>query len=151
MDLSDYHPVDGALLLVDFRKAFDSLSWEFLHYALETFGFGSNFQCYVEMYKNISSTVINNGNTTKYFNLQCGISKGCPVSAYLFILCVELLATRIRELDDFRGLVINDHIYKFLQFADDTVLVARNKRDIAVGLHILQEFGKCSGLVINKD
>jgi hypothetical protein len=42
-DLMDYleeNDMDGLLLLVDFEKAFDSVEWNFLRKALESFNFG---------------------------------------------------------------------------------------------------------------
>ena len=42
------------------------------------------------------SCIINGDNTTKYFKLQKGTRKGDPVSAYLFILCLEIVFILIK-------------------------------------------------------
>ncbi len=42
------------------------------------------------MYNNIESTVINNGSTRGYFKLERGLRQGYHVSAYLFILTIEI-------------------------------------------------------------
>jgi hypothetical protein len=102
------------------------------------------------MYNDISSMVINNGNTTKEINLQRGIRQGCPASAYLFILCSELLSTYIRNCENIKGIVLDGKTHKVLQFADDTVLLAKDSNDIKEYLKILNDFGLCSGLRINK-
>ncbi len=44
------------------------------------------------MYNNIESAVLNNGFTGNYFTLQRGVRQLCPISAYLFILLIEVLA-----------------------------------------------------------
>ena len=60
----------GLLLCIDFEKAFDSLSWTFMHKVLKAYGFGESLcQWIVTFYKNIKSTVIVNGNTSEWINI----------------------------------------------------------------------------------
>ena len=65
-------------IVVDFRKAFDSIEWEFLFKTLEKFNFGNMFMRYTIRYTDISSCVGNNGFYSGYFNLTRGIRQGCP-------------------------------------------------------------------------
>ena len=39
--------IEGICLFIDFEKAFDSLEWEYLFKALDTFQFGSDFKTWV--------------------------------------------------------------------------------------------------------
>ena len=152
-DLIDYakiHNLSGILLLIDFEKAFDSLDRKFLNYTLEKYGFGNKFKNLVNLlYNNITSRVINNGFTTDSFNLLRGIRQGCPVSAYFFILCAELLADAIRQDESIQGLSINQQTYKILQYADDAIIIAKDLNDVNKILRTLKIFGECSGLKIN--
>ncbi len=76
---------------VDFEKAFDSLNWIFLFKVLKHVNFGDKIIDHIKMlYNNIESTVINNGDTGKYSKLERGVRQGCPLSAYLFILAIEI-------------------------------------------------------------
>ena len=131
-------------MLIDFEKAFDSLSWEFLAYTLKSMGFGEVFQKYIRMlYANISSTVINNGHCTTFFGLERGIRQGCPASANLFILCAELLAVSIRRSTLIKGISIGEHVYNVLQFADDTLIITKDLEGIKESLNLMKSFVDC--------
>ena len=144
--------INGTMMLIDFEKAFDSLSWDFLLYTLKSMGFGETFIHYIKLlYTNISSAVLNNGHCTNTFNPERGIRQGCPASANLFIMCAELLAVSIRNCESIRGINIGIHEYKILQFADDTLIITRDMTDIKKTLSIMQSYGDCSGLYVNKE
>jgi hypothetical protein len=150
MTYCDENDISGIMAFLDFEKAFDSIDWNFLNHTLRTFGFGQYFIDWINIfYASTNSSVMNNGHIAKSFNLQRGISKGCPISAYLFILCVELLAQRIRECAEMEGLIINSKIYKILQFADDTVLILKNQTSLSTALSLIDRFYKVSGLKLN--
>ncbi len=103
----------GIILTVDFEKAFDSISWKFIDRTLEAFNFGPFFRrCINILYKNISSSIINNGEISEWFNPQRGVRQGCPISPYLFIMAVELLAISIRENSKIKGIEIDGCILK---------------------------------------
>ena len=72
-------------------------------------------------YTNISSCVINNGTTSTYFAVDRGVRQGDPLSPYLFVLGVEILAHMIRVNENIKGLKIMNQIIKLLQYADDTL------------------------------
>jgi exonuclease III len=148
---SNQGEVEGIIMLVDFEKAFDSVDWSFLMYTLDNFNFGSYFKGLVQMlYNEITSTVINNGHCTDHIKLQRGIRQGCPASAYLFILIAELLACHIRNNENLKGINVCNTVQKIMQFADDTVLLARDSSDIKTYLSILYNYSKVSGLKVNK-
>lgn len=52
----------GMILLIDFEKAFDSISWSFMFKALKLFNFGSNIIRWVKtLYTDAKLCVIQNG------------------------------------------------------------------------------------------
>ena len=61
----------GYILLIDFKKAFDSIEWPFLIKCLKLYNFGENFIRWVQLlHKNIESCVTNNGYLSQPFNFE---------------------------------------------------------------------------------
>ena len=53
MHYKEQNNMPGLLLLVDFEKAFDSITWSFLYKVLEFFGFGNSIISWIKtLYKN---------------------------------------------------------------------------------------------------
>ena len=142
--------MDAIILLIDFEKAFDSISWSFLDKALAKFNFGSDFRKWVKvLYANSESAVINNGYFTRFFKLERGVRQGCPLSVYLFILVVELLACEIRNNTLIKGIPLINCELKISQMADDTTIFLKEENSIPVLFDVLKKFAICSGLKTN--
>ena len=89
MDVND---IEAILFFADFEKAFDLVEHSFIISTLKAFGFGPDFIHWVKtFFKNVESCVMNNGRSTGYFPLERGSRQGDPISAYLFILSLEIL------------------------------------------------------------
>ena len=85
----------------------------------------------------------NNGYFSEYFNIQRGVRQGCPVSSITFILCVEVLAIKVRNSGSLRGFQFGyQKSIKLAQYADDGVLFLNNKLELGSALNILEKFGK---------
>ncbi len=103
------------------------------------------------LYNNIESTVINNGNTGDYFKLERGVRQECTLSAYLFILAIEVLANKIRFEKNLKGINNNNKTIKLSMLADDLTLILTILGSVENALKLLNEFSQCSGLKINID
>ncbi len=86
------------------------------------------------MYNNIESTLNNNGNTGGYFKLERGVKHGCPLSAYLFILGIEILANKIRYDKNIKGIKIDNKMIKINLLADDLTLILQDLKSIEYAL-----------------
>ena len=87
----------GLRLFLDFEKASDTLEWPFIRKTFEHFGFGPSLLNWLKVfYCNSESCILNDGRASNFFELNRGVKQGCPLSPYLFILSVEVLANAIR-------------------------------------------------------
>ena len=113
LDLLEYTKLEnlpGILISIDFEKAFDSVSWKFLEIVMrEKFKFDDSFIKWITvLYNGACSCILNNGFTSMYFSLQRGVRQGDPLSPYLFILVVEVLACFIRQNKQIQGIEVRD-------------------------------------------
>ena len=62
MNYTEKKPKMMDLMLIDFEKAFDSISWRFMFNVLEKFGFGQGFIEWIKILnQNITASVIQAG------------------------------------------------------------------------------------------
>ena len=101
IDLYDYvenNDMPGALLSIDYEKAFDSVEHVFMIEVLKRFNFGEQFIRWMKIfYRNPLFRVKNNGWISQPYTMYRGLRQGCPISALKFILVVEVLANVIRK------------------------------------------------------
>ena len=142
---------DGLILLVDFEKAFDSLSWTYIQEILPKFNLGPNFIKWISMFQNDSqSRVILNGHLSDPFKLKRGCRQGDPISPYIFILCSEILALAIKNEPNFEGIKVLEKDHRLNQYADDTsIFMKASSANLNMSLKILNWFYSKSGLKIN--
>lgn len=101
-------------------------------------------------YTDITASVQLNGYLSDFFTIGRGCRQGDPICPYIFILCAEILAIKIRNTKDIKGITIGGVEYKIFQFADDTsLLLDGSENSLNCTLNILQEFAFYSGLKVN--
>ena len=150
MEFTERYQMNGLLVAIDFQKAFDSINHDFMFKALSVFNFGPSLIRWIQIfYKNISSTVMNNGYTTPPFKIFRGVRQGDPLSPYLFIICLEILAINIRLNKDIRGIMVGNEEIKLEMFADDMTAFLRDHASLDTLLNMVDSFSLHSGLKIN--
>ena len=139
------------LLLIDFEKAFDSISHSFIIKTLHFFGFGYSFIKWINLLLNDVSSCINHcGNITERFKVGRSCRQGDPISPYLFILCIEIMAIKIRQDSSVKGFRMGNFEHKIYIYADDLTAYLDGTEESLRGLvNILDKFHGASGLKIN--
>jgi hypothetical protein len=123
---------------------------------LKKLNFGETFIRWIKLLYNMPLAKLKvNGWISGPICLPRGIRQGCPISAMLFILCTEMLATAIITNKDIQGLKIpteqNNNIteQKWSQYADDTSILLKDENQIANTIETISSFSSVSGLTLN--
>ena len=150
---TDKEQIPGLLLLVDFSKAFDSVSWSFIQKSLDFFNFGPDIKRWIKtLYNKANSCVQVNGQYSDWFNIERGVRQGDPSSPYLYLICAEILSLMIRTNDEIKGIKMKDKEFLLSQFADDTSLgLDGSERSFTAAIHTFDRFSLISGLHMNCD
>ena len=142
--------IPGLILLIDFEKAFDTVSWKFINKVLTYFNFGPSIKSWINMFRNDSeSCIIQNGFMSDFFKLKRGCRQGDPISPYIFILSAEILGKMIRKNENIKGITIHNKEFRLNQYADDTqVFLDGTEESLRETLSVLNIFYHMSGLKI---
>ncbi|GKA64535.1 RNA-directed DNA polymerase, eukaryota [Tanacetum coccineum] len=86
---------------VDFKKAYDSVRWDYLDDVLKKFGFGDMWCGWIQgCLRSSWGSVIVNGSPMKEFQFFKGLKQSDPLSPFLFILIMESLHISFQRLVD---------------------------------------------------
>ena len=97
-----------------------------------------------------SSVIVNGHNISKGFDISRGCRQGDPISPYLFVLVVEVLAEMIRNNTNIKGITIDEVEFKLTQYADYTTLILDGSTgSLNNVMKTLDNFYNMCGLKIN--
>eukprot|EP00268_Persea_americana_P052212 TRINITY_DN5839_c0_g1_i1.p1 TRINITY_DN5839_c0_g1~~TRINITY_DN5839_c0_g1_i1.p1 ORF type:complete len:231 (-),score=32.34 TRINITY_DN5839_c0_g1_i1:1344-2036(-) len=145
----------GSLCMqLDISKAFDKISWPFLFKSLHFFGFSATWTKLIrECVCTTKGSVLINRSPFGFFESNCGLRQGDPLSPYLFILAEEILSLNIQNL------VNNNLIFPLskapntpchLLYADDILLFLKGHKSSLLALKkVLEDYQSSSGQLIN--
>ena len=93
-------------------------------------------------YNNLSSCVLNNGFFSSPFQLERGVRQGDPLSPYLFLICIEIMAISIRTNENIEGIKIGEDETRSLLYTEDMTSTLANISSVEKVIQILNEFKK---------
>ena len=97
----------GIAIFLDFRKAFDTVEWDYLKAALQRFNFGPDILTWFDViYNKASSCVLDNGYASDFFLLERGVRQGYSWSGLLFVIGIELLSNAIQKDPTIKGIQV---------------------------------------------
>nr|GEV96418.1 hypothetical protein [Tanacetum cinerariifolium] len=117
---------------LDFKKAYDSVRWDFLDDILRKFGFGDKWRMWIQSYlKSLRGLIIINGSPTEEFQFFKGLKQ--------------------EEAEMFKGIKIGPTVtLSHMFYADDVVFIRKwCESNITTLVYVLDCFHKASGLKIN--
>ena len=148
---------------IDYRKAFDNIDRLKLWKKLVKYNIhGKLFNVVYNLYKHAKSCIKLNGSKSSYFNCMSGVRQGENLSPLLFSIFLSdlesFLSTHYEGLPKFK-----DSVYTLLKeedtelflnlfvllYADDTIILSENERQLQLAINGMNEYCKASGLQIN--
>jgi len=120
--------IPGVVLKLDYEKAYDRVSWDFLFEVFKTRNFSPVWTNWMELLVKGGSVGVNmNGEESSFFSPGKELRQGDPISPFLFNLVVVALNRMLEKAA--RGGLIKGLLTDFtpngiisLQYADDTII-----------------------------
>lgn len=144
----------GILISLDQEKAFDRVDHSFLMNLLQHFGFGPSFCRWIStLYCGANMRIMVNGWLSRKIDLQRGVRQGDSLSPMLYILCVEVLAAKVRNTPAIEGFLLpgaRGKCFKVGQYADDTTGFLKSLLSLRVLLDVISFYEKGSGAKLNR-
>ena len=101
-------------------------------------------------YDKLTANIILNGEKLKAFSRKSGTRQGCLLSALLFNIVLEVLATAIRQTKEIKGIHLGREEIKQSLYADNMILYIENLKDSTQKLlELINKFSKVAGYKIN--
>ena len=141
----------AAMLALDWKMAFDSVNPEILALALKRFGLNAHL---VDLISNIYAerrfVVAEGGHISHQKPQLAGISQGCPLSPFLFILVMTVvLEDSIRALKPEDQAKYNKGDLSALLYADDTLLIGGAENSLQHFLDSIANVGSKFGFELH--
>ena len=141
----------GILLSLDQEKAIDPVDRSFLSNLLQHFGFGPWFRaCIATLYKGAYMQVLVNDFLSDPIYVERGVRQGDALSPMLYVLCVELLASKIRATSGIESFLLPGADGSQFKYVDDTTAFVKNETSLSMLFNAISDFENGSGAKLNR-
>ena len=145
----------GLIVALDAKKAFDSVSHQYIETCLRKFGCEKFVKIFKILYSELETDILLNGKLLKGYKILRGVKQGDALSCIIFIMCMEPLLRNIESNDEIRPIrstTLMAPLPKVYAYADDVNATIADTED---GLRALfreyERLTKKSGLELNAD
>lgn len=142
------------VLKLDFKKAFDTVSWTCLQEILRIRGFDDRWQGWINsLLTSAKTSILLNGIPGPWIQIKRGLRQGDPLSPLLFLLIADILQKLIQKFTS-EGLlkhpISSENNCPVMQYADDILIVVEGTLIQAQILReVLNAFAVTTGLQLN--
>ena len=148
IDFFARHSLDSLILFLDFKKAFDSISHQFLFALLSRIGLPPDFVSWVRiMYSDVFSSVRHDNWLSPLILLEHGVCQGCPLSCHLFNLVGQVLIYYLHDRGFFHWWSKCGNQCSL--YADDTAIFVQTSKQLSQVLDSINLVGSYSRLELN--
>ena len=144
---------DAYFVLLDFKKAFDSINQYWLSRVLQKMNFPTKFIRTIDSFnRDANVRVLVNGFRTGKVPINKGVRQGDPLSLCLFLLAVEPLVVTINNDTRIEGIgKRRKRNVKYPSYADDLTLTLVGSPSVCLAFEIIQRFSEVTGLKLNME
>ena len=147
--------INGLIVSLDAKKAFDSVDHNFIEKTLIKFGLSKFVPIFRSLYADLRSDIFVNGKLVPGYNIKKGVKQGDALSCILFIMCIEPLLRNIEKNNNIRTITSSDleaALPKVLAYADDVnSIVSNDPVTVQEIFNEYQRLTKMSGLELNAE
>jgi hypothetical protein len=129
---------------IDFRKAYDTVSREFLYAAAEILGVGAGFVKWMKvLLTDTRSCAVVNGFRSRFYVCDAGVRQGCPLAPLMYLFAGQALLCHLKQL----GIGIDLAAVRFTaaQYADDVEPVLPDESSVPAFVAGMDVYGDATG------
>ena len=134
---------------IDFTKAFDNINRETLFQRLKQFNISAKLLKMIKnMYSKLKCQVRTSAGVSDHFSQDNRVMQGECLSPTLFAAYINKIERLMNNIDEM-GVHVNGVKISVIMYADDLVLIAKNKHGLQLGINALYEYCMENDLTVN--